>query len=130
MGAKNLELVREVLPSARKVAVLANAPDPFSKSYLEHIQAGAKALNIEIKPIMVRTTDELDADMADASKAGAAAVIVQPSLSRINVSTAALRHKLPAFSPSALFPADGGLMSYSADLVALYRQSAVFVDKS
>ena len=42
LGGKNLELVREVLPSARRVAVLANAPDPFHKPFLENIQAAGQ----------------------------------------------------------------------------------------
>jgi putative ABC transport system substrate-binding protein len=129
MGAKNLELIREVLPSARRVAVLANAPDPFSKPFLDHIQAGAKVLNLEIAPIMVRNADELDADVAAASKAGAEAVIVQPSLPRAKVSALAITNKLPAFSPTAFFPEDGGLMSYSADQSAIYRNTAEFVHK-
>jgi putative ABC transport system substrate-binding protein len=129
MGAKNLELIREVFPSARKVAVLANAPDPFSKPLLEHIQATAKALNVQINPVMVRDAGQLDADFEDIMKRQADGIIVQPSLPHRRVAELAIKHRLPAFAPNAAFPAAGGLMSYGNNIDATYRQSAVFVDK-
>ena len=129
MGAKNLELIREVLPSARKVALLANASDPFSKSLLEHIQAAAKALNVEINAVMVHGTDQLDAHFEDIAKWQADAIIVQPTLPHRRVAELAIKHRLPAFAPNAAFTAAGGLMSYANHPDATYRQSAVFVDK-
>ena len=127
MGAKNLELIREVFPSARKVAVLANASDPFSKSLLEHIQAAAKALNVDIKAVMVHGADQLDAHFEDIAKWQADAIIVQPSLPHRPVAELAIKHRLPTFAPNAAFPAAGGLMSYGNNSEATYRQSAVFV---
>lgn len=129
MGAKNLELIREVLPSTRKVALLANAPDPFSKPLLEHIQRAAKALNVEIKPVMVHGADQLDAHFEDIAKSQADAIIVQPSLPLRQVAELAIKRRLAAFAPNAGFPAAGGLMSYGNNIDATYRQSAVFVDK-
>jgi putative tryptophan/tyrosine transport system substrate-binding protein len=129
MGAKNLELIREIFPSVRKVAVLANASDPFSTSLLEHIQAAAKALNVEIKPVMVHGADQLDAHFEDIAKWQAEAIIVQPSLPHRRVADLAIKHRLPTFAPNAAFPAAGGLMSYGNNSEATYRQSAVFVDK-
>jgi putative ABC transport system substrate-binding protein len=129
LGAKNLELVREVLPAVRRVAVLANAPDPFSKPFLEHIQSAATTLKIEIKPIKVaHGVDELDADFAEIANWQAQAVVVQPSLPEKQIAELALKYKVPAFAPTAGFPALGGLMSYSADLDALYRKGARFID--
>jgi putative ABC transport system substrate-binding protein len=129
MGAKNLELIREVFPSASKVAVLANASDPFSKQLLEHIQAAAKALNVDIKPEMVHGADQLDKHFEDIAKWPADAIIVQPSLPHRRVAELAIKYRLPAFAPNAGFPASGGLMSYGNNTEATYRQSAVFVDK-
>ena len=128
LGAKNLDLIRDVLPSVRRVAVLANAPDPFSKPFLGHIQAAAKALNIETKPVMVRRAGELGAEFAEIEKWQAQAVVVQPSLPHKQVAELALKHRLPAFAPNAAFPSAGGLMSYSGDNDAQFRKSAKFVD--
>jgi putative ABC transport system substrate-binding protein len=129
LGAKNLELIREVLPAASRVAILANAPDPFSKPFLDHIQKAANTLNVAIRPAMVRGVDELDARLADIATWQAHAVIVQPSLPHQRVAGLAIKHRLPAFSPNSMFSGSGGLMSYSTNSGALYRQSAIFVDK-
>ena len=129
LGAKNLELAREVLPSLRRAAVLANAPDPFSKPFLEHLQDAATMLKIEINPIKVSRADELEADFAAVANWQAQAVVVQPSLPEKQIAELALKYKVPAFAPTAGFPALGGLMSYSADLGALYRKGARFIDE-
>lgn len=129
LGAKSLDVIREVLPSVRKVAVAANAPDPFSRPFLAHIQAAGQALNIEIKPALVRSADELDRHFAELQAWGAQALIVQPSLPNKQVADLALKHRIAAIAPSSTFSEAGGLMSYSADLESLYRQSATYVDK-
>ncbi len=59
----------------------------------------------------------------------AEAVVVQPSLPHKPFADAALKHRVPAFAPHSDFSAAGGLMSYSADQLAVYRESASFVDK-
>jgi putative tryptophan/tyrosine transport system substrate-binding protein len=60
LGAKTLEVIREIIPSVRRVAVLANATDPFTKAFLEQMQLGGQALRVEIQIIMVKAADELD----------------------------------------------------------------------
>jgi putative ABC transport system substrate-binding protein len=129
VGAKNLELIREVLPAVRRVAVLANAADPFHVPLLKRIQGAGQMLGIEIKPVLVRRADEFEAAFGEFTVAQMEAVIVQPSLPLRLAAELALKHHLPAFSPNATFPSEGGLMSYSADQPALYRNSATFVDK-
>ena len=129
LGAKNLELIREVLPSARRVAALANAPDPFHKPFLHYIDKAAGTLGIEFKPFLVQRPEAIDASFLEVEKWRAEAVIVQPSLPLGRAAVLAVKHRLPAISPTAPFPAAGGLMSYSADTRALIREGAVFVDK-
>ena len=129
IGGKNLELVREVLPSARRVAVLANAPDPFHRPFLENIQLSGRTLGIEIKSILVANPEQLDAAFTELETAHVAAVIVQPSLPHRRTIDMALKRRLPPFAPNADFAVAGGLMSYSADQMALAREAATFVDK-
>jgi putative tryptophan/tyrosine transport system substrate-binding protein len=129
VGAKNLELIREVLPNARRVAVMLNTPDPFHKPFLQQIQNAGQTLGIEIKPVLVPRADEMDAALAELEKLSVDAVIVQPSLPLQPAADFLLKRRLPSFVPNATFPAAGGLMSYSADQPALYRSSATFVDK-
>jgi putative ABC transport system substrate-binding protein len=129
LGAKNLDIIREVLPSVQRVAVAANAPDPFSKPFLAHIQAAGQSLKIEIKPVMIHGADELDHDFAELKTWGAQALIVQPSLPNQRIAELAIKNRILATAPNSGFSQAGGLMSYSADLATLYRQSATYVDK-
>jgi putative ABC transport system substrate-binding protein len=129
LGGKTLELIREVMPSARRVAALANATDPFHKPFLKYIQAAAPTLRMQIKPVLVRSGEELSAAFPEIQKSGGEAVVMQPSLPHRQTANLALKHRLPLFSANSNIPIEGGLMSYSADLPALYRETATFVDK-
>jgi putative ABC transport system substrate-binding protein len=125
---KNLEIVRELLPSVQRVAILANASDPFHEPFLEHIKSAAGEMKIEINPIMVHSDDELNADFTDIVKWRAEAVLVQPSITQRGIADLALQYRIPAIGVQALVEL-GGLASYTADPEALYRRCADFVDK-
>ena len=125
---KNLEIVRELLPSVQRVAILANASDPFHEPFLEHIKSAAGEMKIEIDPIMVHSADELNADFTDIVKWRAEAVLVQPSITQRGIADLALRYRIAAIGVPALVEL-GGLASYTADPEALYRRCADFVDK-
>jgi len=129
MGAKTLELVREVLPQAKRVAVLANATDPFTKPFLDQLHRAGRLLALEIAPIMIKQTAEFGAAFQDMIKRRTDAVVVQPSLQRRIAAEMALQHALPAVSPQGPFPDEGGLMSYSAKVADIHREAAVYVDK-
>ena len=129
LGAKNLELIRELLPAAHRVAVLANAPDPFSKPFVAHIEDAARTEKIELKIMMLQSADEIDSALAEVEQWRADAVIVQPSLPHGRSARLALRHHIPAVAPTAVFAKAGGLLSYGADLQAMYRHCADFADK-
>jgi len=128
-GAKTLEVIRDMLPAVRRVAVLANATDPFTKSFLEKIQLGAKGMHLEIQIIMIRQPEELDAAFAAIKRAGASAVVVQPSLPRVRVAELAMRDRLPSIAPSGGFATAGGLAAYSGNQREMARRTAAIVDK-
>jgi putative ABC transport system substrate-binding protein len=129
LGAKNLELVQEVLPAVRRVAALASMPDPFGQRFLENIQFAGRTLGIEIKPVIVSDIGQLDTAFPEMEREGVSAAIVQPSLPHSPIIKLALKHRLPTFAPNAAFTISGGLIAYSADQLALAREAAVFVDK-
>jgi putative tryptophan/tyrosine transport system substrate-binding protein len=129
LGAKMLELIRDMLPKTRRVAVLGNAPDPFTKAFIAQIELGGRMLGIAIQPLIVRAVDEYDSAFAAMIKERTDAVIVQPSLPRRAAIDLALKHRLPAVSPTRLFPGDGGLMSYSANLDEQYRLVASYIQR-
>ncbi len=128
-GGKTLELIRELLPKARRVAVLANTTDPFTTPFLEHIGRGGSAVSIEVHPLMVRDATDFDAAFAIMRREGADAFIHQPSLPRARAVELGLQHRLPSISPSRPWAEAGGLMSYAADLAAQLREAATYVDR-
>lgn len=128
MGGKQLELLRELLPQTDRVAVLANAADPFTRPFLEQIETGGRNLRIAVHPTRVQGAAEYDAVFAEAKKM-ASAVIIQPSLPRQPAIELALKYRVATISPASLFAREGGLLSYSADQAVLYRRSALFVDR-
>jgi putative ABC transport system substrate-binding protein len=129
LAGKSLELVREILPSVRRVAALADPKNPFTKPFLEHIELAARTLSIEARPYMIRGADEFDTVFAEIARQQVDAVIVQPTLPRKSAIDLALHHRLPAISGNRAFPEAGGLLSYAASLADRYRGSAVYVDK-
>lgn len=128
-AGKCVELIREMLPSARRIAVLANAPDPFSKPMLEEIRRAGKATGTTIEPFMIHTAGELDAAFPAMKKEEADAVIVQPSLPPKHIVDLALKYRIPAVSFVRGIVDGGALMSYGADLADAYRRAAGFVDR-
>jgi putative ABC transport system substrate-binding protein len=129
LSGKSVELIREMLPSAHRVVALANAPDPFSKPFLERIRLAGVATGTMIDAKMVRGAEELDAAFQEMEKERPDAVIVQPSLPSKRAAELALRYRIAAVSAFRGFVAEGGLMSYGAAEAYLYHQAAVYVDR-
>ena len=82
LAGKSLELLRELLPSAHRVAALADPTNPFTKPFLEQVNIAGKALGIEIETHMVRGIAEFDAAFAAMASTQVSAVIIQPTLPR------------------------------------------------
>jgi putative tryptophan/tyrosine transport system substrate-binding protein len=129
LAGKSVELIREMLPSGRRVVALANAPDPFSKPFLENIRLAGAATGTTIDPKLIHRVEELEATFLEMEKDRPDAVIVQPSLPTKRAAELAVRYRIPAVSVIRGFVDDGGLMSYESTEVDMYRQSAVYVDK-
>ena len=129
LAGKCVELIRDMLPSARRVAVLANAPDPFTKPMLEKVVLAGKATELLINPVMIDRSEEIDAAFAGMEKDRPDAVIVQPSLPNKRIAELALKYRMPAASPSRPFVEAGGLLSYWILEADFYRRDAVLVDK-
>jgi putative ABC transport system substrate-binding protein len=127
---KCVELLRDMLPSVRRVAVLGNAADPSHIQIIEQIQFAGRTTGIEIGPVlMVRRADEFDAAFATMEKERADAVVVHASLPAKQVADIALKHRLPFASGLRTFAEVGGLMSFSVVEPDLWRRSAFFVHK-
>jgi putative ABC transport system substrate-binding protein len=129
LGGKTLELIRELLPAATRIAILANARDPFTKAFLAQIHEAGRVVAMETRSLPVHGPTEYAGTFAEFAKWRADAIIVQPSLPRDAAISLALRHRFPSISPTSLFPAAGGLMSYAASVNPLYSEVAAYIDK-
>jgi len=129
LAGKNIQLIRELLPSAHRIVALANAPDPFSKPFVEQIRRAGATTGMTIDPIMIKSAEELDSAFSAMEKERPDAVIVQPSLPTKYVAELALRQRIPTVSPLRGIVDEGGLMSYGIDEADAYRRAAIFVDK-
>ena len=128
---KWLEALNEVLPQARKVAVLW---DPSTGEYqLDAVKSAADVLGITIETLEVPGTADAEAAFSKASQWGAGALLVLSS-PVIGSSTKlfadlAMSHRLPAITLFTDFARDGGLMAYGPDVLAFYRQQGVMAGK-
>ena len=129
LAGKSVQLIRDMLPPARRVTVLANATDPFVKPFLEQIDIGAKATGTTIDVLRISGNEELETAFAGMDKNRPDAVIVQPSLPSKRAAELALERRVPAVSVPRWFAEEGGLMSYSPKYIELYRRAAAYVDK-
>jgi putative ABC transport system substrate-binding protein len=129
LAGKSLELFQELLPSASRVAALADPTNPFTRPFLHHIQEAAQTLGIEIQVNLVRGVSDFDDAFRAIVEAKVDALIVQPTLPRPRIVELVLQHRLPAVSGNRAFVDAGGLMSYAASLADRYRGAAVYVDR-
>ena len=129
--SKNVELFRDMLPSARRIAVMVNAADPvFAKSLLEQAQRAGAGTGSDISPVVtVHGPDDLEAAFAKVVKEKADAMIFQGSLPTKRMAELAIARRLPAATGQRAFAETGGLMAYGANAPALNRRAAAFVDK-
>jgi putative ABC transport system substrate-binding protein len=129
LAGKSLELIRDILPAARRVAALADPTNAFTKPFLEQINLAAQMSGIEIQVVMLGKSEEFDAAFAELTEKRIDAVIVQPTLPRAPIIALVQKYRLPAVSGNRAFADSGGLMSYAASLADRYRNAATYVDK-
>jgi putative ABC transport system substrate-binding protein len=128
-AGKNVQLLHDLLPGAKRIGAMCNISDAFSKPFLEKIQAAGDALGLQIRAAFAHGAAELATAFAGMLEEPVDAVVIQPSLGTRSPAELAVKHRLPAASPTRPFALAGGLLSYSANQPAYFRTAAVFTDK-
>lgn len=100
LAGKLVDIVRELLPEARRLAVLLNGADPYSKPLREHIESGAARNRLEVVARLAQPEDDFEPVVRSLRDGGAEALFIQPTLVGKGLLDAALRHRLPTFSNS------------------------------
>jgi putative ABC transport system substrate-binding protein len=132
-GGKRLELLKEAVPQATRMAVLWNAAHPGKDLEWHYTQVAAQALGVTLHSIEVRRPDEVDGALAAvaAERPDALIVFSEPLTlgHQRRIVDFATQHKLPMISETSEFAEAGGLMTYGASLSALFRRAAYYVDR-
>jgi len=135
LNAKLLDLLKVVAPGTARVAVVRDPFVPAGSAGFAAVQTAASSLGVELTPIGVRDSDEIEHGITEfASRSNGGLIVVGPPSSiaqskRDLIVRLAIQHHLPAIYSSLGFVALGGLISYGADLIEQYRRAAGYVDR-
>jgi putative ABC transport system substrate-binding protein len=128
LAAKRLELLRELVPAATRVAILANPVNAVSTE-----SAQARTMGLQIQFLNASTSREIDAAFATLVRERHDALFVRPDsfflTRRMQLAHLASRHAVPTTFPLRDFVEAGGLMSYGSDITDAYRQVGVYAGR-
>ena len=132
LAGKRLEILKEIVPAASKVAVLINPDDPIAPLQMRSAEAAARNLAVQLEPVLaIRSGNDLKSAFEAAARVRAAAAMrmIDPIESALRKQTVALaaEHRLPIIFPTR--DDVGGLVSYGTNLPDQYRQAATYVHK-
>ena len=133
LAGKRLELIREAVPKATRVAVLWDGIRPANIAVLKEIEAAARAFGVQVQSLEVRAANDFEGAFRAATQERASALIV-PSGNllfshRLQIAALAIRSRMPSIYESGEFVDAGGLISYGPSLLDLCRRAATYVDK-
>ena len=131
---KRLEFLRELVPKAKRVAVLINPVDATNAdSTLKAIEPAARAIGLQIQVLNASTSREIDAAFAIIERDRPDAIFVGQTAflnsRRVQLAQLAARHMVPASYSGREFPEVGGLMSYGSDIADAYRQVGIYTGR-
>jgi putative tryptophan/tyrosine transport system substrate-binding protein len=129
---KRVEMLREVAPGLRRLAILANVGYPGSELEMGEVQAAARTLGVEAVTLEIRRAEDIAPAFEGISgRADALYVCTEPlvSTNRIRINTLALAARLPTMYSQRDYVQTGGMISYGASYTQQYRRAAEFVDK-
>jgi len=133
IGAKWLELLREIVPGVKRVAFLQTFAVAAGPGQFGAMQALAPSLGVEVRPINVRDAGEIEHAMtALARPANGGLIVAGAAAQRVHrdvIIKLAAQHRLPAVYSGRDFVTGGGLMSFGPDRVDQYRRAAAYVDR-
>ena len=132
-AGKLLELLKEIVPSAKRIAILSNPNNSSLFLVLNEMKAAAKTLRLGVTVVNARAPADFEEAFIEIARDRPAGLVVLPdgmfgSESR-RIAALAAKHHLPAISGQNFYPEGGGLMSYGTNRVDMGRRAAILVDK-
>jgi len=133
MGAKWVELLKEIAPHVSRVGVIRDPTSTASIGQFAAIQSAARSFGLEVSPLGGRDAREIEDTVTEFARGSNCGLISAATPLTINnralIISLAARYRLPAVYPFRFLVADGGLISYGADTVDPFRQAAGYVDR-
>jgi putative ABC transport system substrate-binding protein len=133
LAAKGLEMMTEALPQVRRIGILWNPTTPSHSRALQAVEAAGEKLGLELREVPARSLEEFEPALATMTQEGVGGFLAVASPlfigARAQLAALALEHRLPGMFSFREQVVAGGLMSYGADPIDLYRRAAVYVDK-
>jgi putative ABC transport system substrate-binding protein len=133
LSGKLLELAKETIPKASRVAVLAYSASPNWKLYLKHMDGTARSLGVQLLAFQVRGPDEIESAFDTARSKRADALVIPSSaflsLYRKRIVELATQSRLPAIASEGTWAEAGCLLAYGPSTAESFRRAAVYVDK-
>jgi putative tryptophan/tyrosine transport system substrate-binding protein len=130
---KQLQLLREVVPSVSRVAVLWNPANPGSAPQLREAEAAGRVLKLQLQALEARVPQEIDSAFAAMTRERASAVVILVDAiftnQRRQIAELSVKGRLPSVYGAREYAEAGGLMDYSVDPVDLEGRAAIYVDK-
>ena len=133
MASKRLELLKEIVPSAARFAVLFDPTVTPNQIQLENLQAAAPAMRLALVPFEIRGADDVDRAFDTMAKHPVGGLVLLPGLAissnQRQIASMALKVRLPAIYTTSVWADLGGLIAYGTDFAAYFRRAATFVDR-
>jgi putative ABC transport system substrate-binding protein len=133
LSGKRLELIRELLPGAKRIGVLANRANPVAVPILHETEVAGQRLALKLHVVDVRKPAELEPafEVLRREQTDALVLVADPLLftERPLITRLAARHRMPAIYEHRLFPESGGLVSYGPLVQQRFQRMAVYVDR-
>jgi len=133
LAPKQLEVLSELVPDAKAVALMVNPGNSSSERTIERVQSAAREIGVPLHILKAHTEHEIDASFATIVELGAGALVIgaDPFFVTQSDQLVALssRHSIPAISAFREFVAGGGLLSYGTSLMAAQRHAGVYAGK-
>jgi len=133
LSGKGLELLREIAPRLSRVAVFGSSTNPGTAQALRETELAAGAVGVKLQYLEIRGPENIETAFREALKGRADAVLVVGSAVLIShrkqIAELAAKSRLSTISYLPEFAEDGGLMTYGANIPALFYRAATYVDK-
>jgi putative tryptophan/tyrosine transport system substrate-binding protein len=132
LAGKRLELLREIVPGLRRLAVLANVSNPMSVLEMGEVQAAARALGLDVVTLEIRRPEDIVLAFETLKGRAQALYVAGDPLvvaNRIRINTSALGARLPTMYSYREYVEAGGLMCYGPNVPGLFRRAGDFIDK-